>query len=318
MVFVLSLMAPSSYALEAVASLGKISGNVEILRKVGKRKESRKIPGRKGLILKDQDIVVTGRRAKATLIFRDGSEIRLFQRTRFVVEKSEESKKEGRTFFHNFKLTIGSFWGRFTKGKQRTKIKTPMATIGIKGTNVAFSLRDGKLDISLSAGLITVENEDEVFTLQPGKRIKGITREGTIHDKVEDLQYRVLIKPDNMHIKLPEPGKQEEFFLTLQIVDTKTDKNIYRSGSVHISLELDKIVFSKNVKLNNRGYARIRAKVNPFKKADYKNGQVQILAVMDGEEFMDIGAGQTVLTYNVPKSMSRTIRINVNSGEVTQ
>ncbi|PCI30296.1 MAG: hypothetical protein COB67_02135 [SAR324 cluster bacterium] len=318
LLLILLLATPTAYAIDAVASLGKLSGEIEVLRKIGVRQESRKIPGRTGLILNDRDIVTTGRRAKATIIFRDGSEIRLFQKTRFVIEKSEESKTGTRRFFHHFKLTLGSFWGKFTKGRQRTMIKTPTATIGIKGTNVAFVERNGKLDISLSAGLISIENEDEKILLQPGQRVQGMTREGNIQEKVGNLPYRVLIKPDNTHIQLPKAGQEKEMFFTLQIIENKTQKNIYRSGAVYLSLELDKIVFDEYVSLNQRGYARIRAKIKPFQKADYKNGQVQIFAVMDGEEFMDVGAGQTVLTYDIPKTMSRTIRINVDSGEVTQ
>ncbi len=311
-------MMPSAKAIDAVASLGKLRGDVEVLRKIRGIKDSRKIPGRTGLILNDKDVVITGSRAKATIIFRDGSEIRLFQRTRFVIEKSEESKVGKRRFFHNFKLTLGSFWGKFTKGRQRTKIKTPTATIGIKGTNVAFSERDGRLDISLSSGLIEVENQHESILLQPGKGIMGMNKTGSIQDKVQDLPYRIMIRPDKSHIEVPDKGGTEEIFLTLQVIENKTQKNVYLSGNVYISMQLDKVVFDRNVVLNKRGYARIRALIKPFQKADYKNGQAQILAVMDGEQYLNIGAGQAVLTFDVPENMSRTIRVDVNSGNMSE
>ena len=316
--FVGLLAAPVSYGIDAVASLGKLKGNVEVLRKIGARKESRKIPGRTGLILNDKDIVVTGSSSKATIIFRDGSEIRLFQKTRFVIEKSTESKQGSRRFFHNFRLTIGSFWGKFIKGRQRTKIKTPTATIGIKGTNVAFTERNGELDIALSSGLISVSNLDDEILLKPGKQIKALNREGAISEKISDLPYRVLITPDENHIDIPRSGKTGEIYFTIQIIDNATKKNVSRSGNVYISLELDKIVFDSEVQLNNRGYARIRAKILPFTRADFQNGQVHIFAVMDGAEFMDVGAGQTVLTYDIPNKAQKTIRLDVNSGQFSQ
>ena len=63
-------------AINAVASIKAISGEVKIERL------KRNIPGRKGLVLNDKDIVITGHRAKTTILFRDGSEIRLFQNSR--------------------------------------------------------------------------------------------------------------------------------------------------------------------------------------------------------------------------------------------
>ena len=309
---------PSILALEAVASLGKLKGDVDVLRQIGSRRESRKIPGRTGLILHDKDVVVTGTRSRVTIVFRDGSEIRLFQKTKFIIEKSIEAKKGSRRFFNNFRLSIGSFWGKFTKGRQRTKIKTPTATIGIKGTAVSMIQRNDQLDVSLSTGRISVENDDEVMELLPGKMIKEIQKEGSIKDKVSDLPYQVLLKPDRNKIKIPKRGDEDFIYFTLQIIDSETKKNVERAGSVYVSLELDKIKFGEGIALNSRGYARVRATILPFQKADYKNGQVEIFAIMDGENFMDVGAGKTVLTYDVPSNMSRTIRIDANSGNIFQ
>ena len=121
-----------TFALNAVASIKKITGDVQIKR------STRVFPGRKGLILNDEDLVTTLSTGKVTLLFRDGSEIRLYENTKFIIEKSTEVKGEKRGFFHNITLQIGSFWGKFVKGHQVTTIKTPTATCGIKGTNVSF------------------------------------------------------------------------------------------------------------------------------------------------------------------------------------
>ena len=300
----------STYAINAVASLKDTIGEVKIQRL------SRNIPGRKGLILNDQDVVITGINAKATILFRDGSEIRLFQNTRFVIEKSEEMKGSQRGFLNNFFLKAGSFWGKFTKNTQKTKIITPTATCGIKGTSVSFSEHNGKMDVSLSSGEIELENEDEKISLPAGKMIQGLTQRGTFKEKIKDLPYQLVIEPDASKIELPTEGNEGKVDFTLQIVNVKTKQNEYRRGSIFFSLKTDKIVFPDRIVLNDRGYARVTAIIKPFQKADYGDGRIDIVAVAEGESAMDIGTGEALLTFDVPEQYQKTIRIDATSGEL--
>jgi hypothetical protein len=316
--FLLTLLTiPSVQAIDAVASMGKLTGDVEVIRKVkGKKKDMEKIYGRTGLILNDKDVIITGPKARVTIIFRDGSEVRIFQNTRFVIEKSDESRGGKRMFFHNFKLSLGAFWGKFIKGDQHTIIKTPTATIGIKGTSVSLAENKGVFDLSLFSGRVEIENDQEKFILKPGQMIKGLVWSDSIKDKVQDLPYRLVIKPDQVHIKIPPKGETETIYLTMQIVESETKKNVFRSGSVYLSLDTNKILFEKNVTLNKRGYARVKAVINPFQKDDYGKGQIKITAIMDGSEFLVVGSGQTILMYDIPPQISKTIRIDADSGEV--
>ncbi len=319
MILILSLAiflyAPAGFALDVVATIKEIkikdkSGYVDVIKK----KDNKKVSGIPGMILNDKDWIKTGGKSKVTIEFRDGSVIRLFQHTEFLIERSKESEKGSRRFLHNFKLKLGSFWGKFTKKRQKTVIRTPTATCGIKGTTVAFSEKSGKLDVSLSTGKVSIENESEMIDLEPGKMAQKITRRGSIRDKVSDLPYLITIKPDNNRIELPKMGNKKELYFTLQLVNNKTNQNISRPGSVYISLRLDKIKFRQDIRLNSRGYARVKAIVRPFTdKEDYGNGNVEIIAVMDGEKYLDTGAGHTTLTYDVPGSI-KTIKIKARSG----
>lgn len=300
----------SVQAINAVASIKAVSGEVKIQR------QRRNIPGRKGLVLRDKDVVITGHRAKTTLLFRDGSEIRLFQNSRFTIEKTEELKGAQRGFLNNFILKAGSFWGKFTKNKQRTKIVTPTATCGIKGTSVSFAERNGKLNVSLSTGAIELENEDETIQLEAGKMVNGITQTGTFSDKIQDLPYRLVVRPDNSKISIPTSGNEHSIDLTIQLINVKTKQNVARSGEVFFSLRTDKIEFPERVRLNNRGYVRVEAIIKPFQKGDYGDGRIEVEAVAEGEAFMDVGTGQTILTYDVPKKFQKTIRIDATSGQI--
>ncbi|MCP4757562.1 MAG: FecR domain-containing protein [Proteobacteria bacterium] len=304
------LAVPSSYAMNAVASIKRAQGSIDIER------DDSVLTGRKGLILYDKDLVITHKKSKVTIVFRDGSIIRLFPNTRFLIAKSAETKKGSRRFLNNFMLKMGSFWGKFTKKGHKTVINTPTATCGIKGTAVSFSERNGKLSVSLSSGKVVLSNDDESVDLQPGRMVKNIVKRGSIKNKVMDLPYRITIRPDRTKIQLPKPGRETEISFSVQLVDLKTDQNISKSGSVYVSLDLDKIVFPSNLRLNSRGYARFTATVKPFQDKDYKNGQVEIHAIMDGEEFMNVGSGITVLTYDIPKKRSKTIKIDANTGRI--
>lgn len=297
-------------AINAVASIKDTSGEVKIER------SSRNIPGRKGLILNDKDVVITGLNAKVTILFRDGSEIRLFQNTRFIIEKSNELKGSQRGFLNNFFLKAGSFWGKFTRNTQKTRISTPTATCGIKGTSVSFSEHNGKLDVSLSTGAIELENEDQKIDLTAGKMVQGITRTGSFKEKVKDLPFRLVLQPDSSKINLPSAGNESKVDLTLQIVNVKTQQNEYRSAAVFFSVRSDKIIFPERIMLNERGYARVTATVKPFQKADYGDGRLEIVAVAEGESAMDIGTGQSLLTYDVPRQHRKTIHIDATSGEI--
>jgi hypothetical protein len=306
----LTLPITAVQAINAVASIKETNGEVKIERL------RRNIPGRKGLILDDQDVVITGANANVTILFRDGSEIRLFQNTRFIIEKSEEMEGPQRGFLNNFLLKTGSFWGKFTKNTQKTRIVTPTATCGIKGTSVSFAERNGKLDVSLSTGSIEIENEDEKVELQAGKMINGITPTGTFKEKIKDLPYLLEMEPDSSQITIPTTGNEHKVDFTLQVVNVKTKQNESRSGSVFFSLQSDKIVFPEKVILNERGYARVTATIKPFQKADYGEGRIEIEAVTEGESAMDIGTGQVLLTFDIPKQFQKTIRIDATSGQV--
>lgn len=302
----------SAFAIEAVASIKTASGSVTVER------QSKRLMGRAGLILNDKDIIVTGVKGKTTLMFRDGSIIRLFSKTRFVIDKSVESRSGSRQFINNLLLKWGSFWGKFSAGKTRTTVRTPTATAGIKGTMVSFSERNGRFSASLSSGKISVENEDSSIFLSPGKQVSNVSKSGDLKEKVTLIPYKIRIAPGKTKINIPTGNKAKKLFFTLQLVNAKTNANIGKTGSVYINVNHDKVVFPDQIKLNARGYARVQAKVLPFLKQEYGNGKLEINAIMEGENYLNVGTGVSLLTYDIPKSLKKSIKIDVKSGILSQ
>ncbi|NQU64464.1 MAG: FecR domain-containing protein [SAR324 cluster bacterium] len=310
MALLVSLWVPDSFAANAVASIKDFKGSIAIER------GDRNLSVRKGLILYDKDTVVTGKNAKVTIVFRDGSLIRLFSNTRFLIEKSVESKKGSRKFLHHFFLELGSFWGKFTKKYQSTVIRTPTATAGIKGTIVSMLERDATLTVSLSAGAVTLTNDDNTLDLQPQQIATDVTRRGSIGDKIENLPFHLTIKADQTEIKAPEAGEEVEIFFTLQIVQKTSNQNVLRSGPIYISHGFDNILFEPNIHLNARGYARIKARVKPFEGKNNVQEAIKITAIMDGETFIDVDAGQTYLTILQTGQKTKRLLLDVNSNKI--
>ncbi|MBT3225331.1 MAG: FecR domain-containing protein [Deltaproteobacteria bacterium] len=307
---ILTLWVPNSFAINAVASIKDLRGQIEIER------GSARLAGRTGLILYDQDMVVTGKTGKVTIAFRDGSLLRLFTNTRFLLEKSVESKKGSRRFLHHLFLEIGSFWGKFTKKYQSTTIRTPTATAGIKGTVVSMVERDDKLTVSLSSGAVTVKNDDDAVDLQPGQILSGITRRGSISDKIKNLPFHLVIKADKTEIKVPETREEVGVYLTLQMVQKNSNQNAFRAGPIYISHVFDNIRFGTDIHLNERGYARIKAIVKPFKGENSVRKTIDITVIMDGEEFLDVDAGHTRLIFVQTGKKAKTLKIDVNSDKI--
>lgn len=310
LILLLSFLLSDAYALDVVASIKDIKGQIEIER------SNNRLAARNGLILYDKDTVVTGENSKATIVFRDGSTIRLFAKTRFLIEKSVEARKGARRFLHNFILKLGSFWGKFSKKYQNTTIRTPTATAGIKGTIVSMTQRNNRLSVSLTSGAITLQNDNETVNLKPGQIVRNITSRDPIGEKIENLPYELVFKADEAEIKIPESGNEVEVYFTLQMVEKSIRKNASRSGPVYISHEFDNIRFEPNIRLNSRGYARIKATVTPFQERDSFRETVDITAVMDSEHFIDVNAGQTNVIFIQKGRKSKTLKIDVHSDNI--
>ena len=305
--FLICCYSTNLLALNIVASIKEKAGEVSIFR------EKRVLAARAGLVLKDQDSVVTSRNGKVTIIFRDGSEIRLFQNTNFKIEKTREAGSGKRGFLNRFKLKLGSFWGKFTRSKHRTTIQTPTATCGIKGTNVSFSEGAEGLDVSLSNGLVEIRNETERLMLTPGKMVEGVKRQGEMKNKVKDIPYRLWLKAETA-LKVPENGTRK-LTLSVQLMNVKTESNAYKSGTVYFSSNIDQVDFPP-VHLNSRGFANFHATVKPFKKADYDKGKLDVFAIMDGTEIMNVGSGFMTLPIKTSRKRTKTFHIDASAGAI--
>ena len=294
---------------ETVASLSRLEGRVQVIQ----ADSGKSVQGRNGLLLKEGDTVVTKDQTRVTIKFRDGSEVRMFPNSRFLVQGVRESSGN-RNFSYKLFLKLGSVWGQFTPQRKTASIGMPTATIGIKGTTLRAVHRDGKGRVSLTEGKVDVTNDRGSVTLVPGKRLADFTRGDDLRKKIQDIPYKLDMKADKRELKFPG-SKAEEVFLNVQLVNIKNGSQVSRAGKVYLRSNYDSISFPPQVELSQRGFARVPVKISPPEAADDSlDGNIYIWSVLDEETGDDTAEGRVLFTFPV-KGTKERIRVESDSGE---
>ena len=295
---------------EVVASLDRLDGRVQVVQ----AESGKTIQGRNGLLLKAGDTVVTRAKTRVTIKFRDGSEVRMFPDSQFVIQNIKESQTKTRSFSYKLFLKVGSIWGKFTPQRNLAEIKVPTATIGIKGTALRATHRNDKSRVALTEGLVEVSNNRGAVNLTPGKRLDNFTRTDDLRKKVQDIPYKIDIKSDKQNLKFSR-DKAEEVFVTLQMVDIKKGSEVRRAGKVYFRSNYDRIVYPPEANLNQRGFARVPLKILPPETTDDKlDGNIYVWALIDEETADDTAEGRILFTFPV-KTGKEKIQVEADSGE---
>lgn len=292
-----------------VASLQSMLGHVQVLQKAN----GETVQGRVGLLLHNGDTVITENDSRATVKFRDGSEIRLFQNTRFVLQAAKESMGSDRSFRYDLLLKVGSLWGLFVKQHQTAKLSTPTATIGIKGTSLRVVEHDNKARVALSEGVIDVSNQRKTVELDAGQRITDFSSVDDISKKVEPIPYKLELHSEKRKLGFAS-NQPEEVFITLQLTNVTTGREVPRPATIYFRSNYDKITYPPVAKLDDRGFARVPLTFGAPEPADAQlNGNVYVWAVIDSGDADDTGEGRILFNIPVPKGEEH-IKVNSNTG----
>ena len=295
---------------EIVASLDRLEGRAQVIVSA----TNRTVSGRNGLLLKDGDTVVTKEKSRVTVKFRDGSEVRLFPKSQFVIQATKESKSKQRAFSYRLFLKLGSIWGKFAPQRQVASVGMPTATIGIKGTTFRAVHRNDKGRVALTEGRVEVRNERSKVDLVPGKRLPDFSATEDLTKIVQDIPLKVDIKSEKRKLAFPS-NQPEEVFVSLQLINIKSGAEVHRAGKVYFRSNYGRISYPPVSNLNQRGFARVPIVVTPPTPADDKlDGNIYVWAVIDEEEADDTAEGKILFTIPVRSGKER-IRIESNTGE---
>ena len=296
----------------AIATLLQAEGAVEVV--TAKSPKGRR--GINGMLLYAEDKISTAGNSKATIEYRDGSRVRLFQNSQLTLNLSEEQAANKRTFKFQLSLKKGTLRGRFLKGLHRTRIRTPTAQIGVKGTTVRIKDNNNRATVSLTEGQVEVSNLSSKTILNPGQWLPDFGR-------TEDLTEKVAPLPKILHLKTFDyeldfrDGKSKQLKFSVQLQHGISAKTDARSGLVVFESDYYRIRLPKRFMLDKKGFARVLVGIDPPRLSEpgFK-GLITIRAFMDQDGFDDVAEGSLVLKI-LNADEKRTLLINPE-GSVTE
>ena len=290
----------------AVASLSGVKGYVEITSPASSKLRQ----GREGLILYSGEQVNTGKNGKATVLFRDGSRFRLFRNSEFLIVKGLEQPTRKRTFKNELYLKRGTLLGRVKRGSHRTRLRTPTAIVGVRGTTFRFTESDnGNATVGVSEGVIEVLNTVSKVLLGMGEWLREFNSIEKLIDKVTKMPKMLYLRTERLEVDFRD-RKAKQIYISIQMIDSRSQRITKRSGPVLLETDYQNLQIPMQVKLNTNGYIRFSALIKPPQKQDRQfDGLIRIYANMDEVGFDDVGQGMIVLrVFN--SGRKRTLFIN--------
>jgi len=156
----------STLLFSNIGYISSIRGDVTIKR------NNQIIQAFKRFKLENRDIISTGKRSKVQIIFKDRTVIRLGKSSTLNIEdyffdKTSESKSTFSVIDGFFDVVTGQI-GKIAR--DRFKLKTKTATIGVRGTHFQGYTIKGKDELKCLKGVITVQLKDSFFELKAGQK----------------------------------------------------------------------------------------------------------------------------------------------------
>ena len=179
--------------LPAVAHAQNVVGSLTIVRQVEVTRgtvtpgqAAAYIPARDKQVIRAGQGVRTLKRSQAEVSFRDGSALRINERSDVIVQDSATLR--------NVQLREGLVWVRVAKGV-RTQVETPSATAVARGTVFTVGVgKDGSTTLTVLEGIVGIQVGGKSVDVNPGQTItvKSVNGVATIPDKATDVPKSAL------------------------------------------------------------------------------------------------------------------------------
>lgn len=179
LLIVLLLVSSQTYA--SIATVAAIKGEANILR------ANQKLPIHMGDAIEEKDQVKTGPNTKVQLIFKDRTIVTIGKNTLFSIPQYVYG--DAKTSKVEFNLSKGVFKSMTGKigaiAKQRFKIKTATATIGIRGTIYIVRVHGNKTQLSTLDGAtyMQLNSNGKIYDVPAGKSLDYDVKTGDVNLK---------------------------------------------------------------------------------------------------------------------------------------
>lgn len=267
------LLLPAGVSAQGIAYLEELSGKVQLVRvKALKDDQGRSI-------LSDGDKVITGPGGRATVVYANGTSVRVFESTQLKVEATSGLMTAS--------LLRGGIWANIPKKTSRTRfaLRTAEAVVGIKGTSLALAADPSGTHVGLSAGVIEVRNGQGKIDLTPGNMLQGVQREGSLQDKVKPLPFHLqIVAPSSINL-----AQEASMKVRLRLV-SRDGSPLPQGNLIYIFSNLADMQKPQAMQLDEAGQASFEL-IFPSQQTDQT--ELALQAVM--EDRWDVEVGQAVV-----------------------
>jgi hypothetical protein len=287
LVVLLGLVAPPAQAQDAVATLMESQGIVEVTL----ARTQRSTQGRAGLLLYERDRIRTGTDGSATILFRDGSEITLFNNTEFVIQAVQEQEAGERTFQRRLQLKFGAFWSNFFGESEATEIVTPHFQVIPQGTAFLVTVGAEFGSVLLSDGEVEVRNRVGSVRLQSGQRLRNARIFDELPQLVEAAPARLVLTAPRLDWSLPRSSVEFELRVSAR---GQGGRAVREPLALELRSDYEGVRFPPRARLNSRGEALIPIRVLQPQRLQ-RRPNLKIQAVVSDPSNLDVAGGRLVL-----------------------
>ena len=126
-------------AFADIGTISEMQGNI-----IEIKRSNSSITGKSNDLIKSMDMIATGSRTNVAITFKDNSKVRITENSRLVIDDFVYDPKKSDAGKAAMKVALGTV--RYTSGQiakqnnQNMDIKTPTATIAVRGTDFAMTV----------------------------------------------------------------------------------------------------------------------------------------------------------------------------------
>ena len=248
-ILILCLSIPTlSFAAVSVGKVKMVLGKVTLINNQGSEKRLRR-----GTKLKVGDIIVTSKRGQAQITMIDGTKISVRPASKFLIEEfiAIGPADKQKTYYKLLKGGFRSVTGKIgKKNKQSFRLSTPVATMGIRGTDFtgkycssdcpATGGKDG-LFIDVISGGVSMTNDNGTLVLD--KDTNGYV--ASANDSPENIETLPanLLSPKATETKVGDryPSPEEEM-VQVALYENPEDKDTILSDAMDADVSPTEII----------------------------------------------------------------------------
>lgn len=223
----------SATLFAGVAEVSIIRGKAFVVR------NDTKIALKKADELEQNDRIETKEFSKIQIVFKDKTIVTLGSGTTFSIDEYSNEKKREVTHLSVSRGIFKAISGKIGKiARDRFKIKTKSATIGIRGTYFAGNIQDDRETIGCLRGAIVVEHSGETIEVASGNMVEI---------KAGEAMHLKKLEMDKFQAKVSQKGKA-------------------------VLKEIAKITLSTNLQFNKEDIRKIVNEITAIKDVDERRG----------------------------------------------